>query len=446
MRGRHLPIFAVALCLSTVFHAGLYTGTREIHVHAGRSDVRFDVGQPGVRSATVDLLGPDAGVKDDSAELIADLPTPPSPDAPGQPEPPAVEPEPPTPQPPPKPTVDKFPHRIGKIDGEGIGTHKADGVRAMKAPTAEADQPFLSRDPRSSGSTGDPAESTAPPGQNGTGGQPGGPRSAVDMVAPILSPPPLPMRRMEQLERGPLRPGPIHVRTPARAVLTETTAERVDETAEVRGRPTPARAGVVRGTESAAILPTLPPRADGLLPPPPSARPAASPPPAPLPLRLPDVPPILPPPETPAAAAARVTPIQPRADGTGGGGRPGPASPTADAAQDSESEVDPFSKIEAFVHRDGKVDPQFGREVKTVRPKMLPVSIVDAIMGARAVTLKVGIGRDGKVTSVNVHKTSGSSAVDQPCVVAMYDWWFEPLKDRTGRTVPDTILFTLNFR
>ena len=52
----------------------------------------------------------------------------------------------------------------------------------------------------------------------------------------------------------------------------------------------------------------------------------------------------------------------------------------------------------------------------------------------------------GKVTAVDVFKSSGSNEIDQPCLIAMYDWWFEPLRDKAGRPVPDTILFTINFR
>jgi hypothetical protein len=36
--------------------------------------------------------------------------------------------------------------------------------------------------------------------------------------------------------------------------------------------------------------------------------------------------------------------------------------------------------------------------------------------------------------------------VDQPCRVAMYDWWFEPKKDAAGKAVPDVFRFTISFR
>jgi hypothetical protein len=28
----------------------------------------------------------------------------------------------------------------------------------------------------------------------------------------------------------------------------------------------------------------------------------------------------------------------------------------------------------------------------------------------------------------------------------MYEWWFEPLKDKSGKPIPDTLLFTIGFR
>jgi TonB family protein len=238
---------------------------------------------------------------------------------------------------------------------------------------------------------------------------------------------------------------------PAREDGVESPVDKVDEAATVRGTLTPERRGAANGATvvpAAAAEPTKESaRPDGAFQLAPAARPGhvAATRPAAVAIAGPAAGSAIAP-EVPTAVAVRVALAQPNVDGQGDGGRPGPAAPAADAAQESESEVDPFSKIEAFVRRDGKVAPQFGREVKTVRPKMLPVSVMDAIMGARTVTLKVRIGPDGKVTGVKVHKSSGSNEVDQPCVVAMYDWWFEPLKDKTGKPVPDTILFTLNFR
>ena len=63
-----------------------------------------------------------------------------------------------------------------------------------------------------------------------------------------------------------------------------------------------------------------------------------------------------------------------------------------------------------------------------------------------SVTFKLNISAEGNVTAVTVHKSSGSNEIDLPCLEAMYDWWIEPLKDKTGKPIPDTILFTIDFR
>ena len=448
MQGRDLPILAIALGISGVCHLGLYGGARQIPVHAlNPGEFRFG------RSVGVKLLG-DGTVKDDSADIIRDLkplPDVPAPVEPPEPiDPPKVEPPPPKEMP--KPDVEKFPDKVGVFDGTGIGSHKADGDKPMKAENADSDQPFLSRDPRGPGKIGDPSKSTMLPGQNGIGGPPGG---ALPQEPVVVQPaPPRPAPKMPDAEVGPFRPGPIEVKIPVREDGVDTQAEKIDEKVTERGPLTPARPGVdpnavdpgpANGGVAEATDIAKPVRSTLDLTPPPPARAAMSPPPAPPLLRLPPAvaAPVVP--EAPAIATIQPTPPQEK-QGLANTAVPGPATPAADAAQESESEVDPFSKIEAVVRQDGKVDPQFGREVKTVRPKIPIVGMIDAISGARRVTLKVRIGPDGKVQTVHVFKSSGSNEIDQPCLIAMYDWWFEPLKDKRGVPIPDTILFTLNFR
>jgi len=48
----------------------------------------------------------------------------------------------------------------------------------------------------------------------------------------------------------------------------------------------------------------------------------------------------------------------------------------------------------------------------------------------------VNIDETGKVTEVTVHKSSGSNEIDQPTLIAMYDWWFEPLHDAKAMPCP----------
>ena len=56
------------------------------------------------------------------------------------------------------------------------------------------------------------------------------------------------------------------------------------------------------------------------------------------------------------------------------------------------------------------------------------------------------IDATGKVTQVAIQKSSGSNELDQPTLIALYDWWFEPLHDAKGIAVPDCVLFKICFR
>lgn len=141
---------------------------------------------------------------------------------------------------------------------------------------------------------------------------------------------------------------------------------------------------------------------------------------------------------TPAAPAAPVTP-GPRALTNPGTG--------ADPAPQSDSESDAFSVLGSAQFRAGKVTVRSGRQVKTRRPKVGLAGMVDLAQGTGAeVILDVSVDATGKVTNVDVAESSGSNEIDQPCRVAMYDWWFGPKKDAAGRAVPDRFRFTISFR
>ena len=97
--------------------------------------------------------------------------------------------------------------------------------------------------------------------------------------------------------------------------------------------------------------------------------------------------------------------------------------------------------------RAGRVTVQSGRQVKTRRPKIGLAGLVElAQRNTAQVELDVTVDRAGTVTNVEIARSSGSNNIDQPCRVAMYDWWFEPKKDATGRPVPDRFRFTIAFR
>lgn len=121
--------------------------------------------------------------------------------------------------------------------------------------------------------------------------------------------------------------------------------------------------------------------------------------------------------------------------------------PAGSPARMSDSESDPFSRLGSVTFRDGRLDVQFGRKVKTRKPKILLAGTLDLITLRRAsVVLKIDIDDTGKVTNVVVDKSSGSNDIDQPTRVAVYDWWFEPLTDATGKPLPDHLKFTINWR
>jgi TonB family protein len=306
---------------------------------------------------------------------------------------------------------DPTPDRIGEKKGESIGTHRAEGEKPLYAPKANNDQPSLDRDPRGVGMVTPPSPSQAPVGQAGRGGTAGSATSIRTPQLPDTAPPLSPADRPD--DSAPRRPGAVAVAVPGVDVREPTPTEARPE------RPDP----------------------DGLLPPPPRQL-AAVPPPAatvrPMPAAVAPAPavPTLPAPPEPMA----------RADNPGDGRKPGAPVPPAGAAQQSDSETDAFSRLEVVVRRDGSLEPQFGRKVKTRRPQIPISGLVDAALGAQSVTMKVRINPDGTVANVTVSRSSGSRSLDQPCVVSMYDWWFEPLTDRTGKPIPDTVFFTINFR
>ena len=144
------------------------------------------------------------------------------------------------------------------------------------------------------------------------------------------------------------------------------------------------------------------------------------------------------PPAPAAPVAARLRPPSPAKQATGTG---------ADPAPKSDSEVDAFSVLGSAQFREGRVTVRSGRQVKTRRPKIGLAGQIDLSQRSTSqVLLKVAIDETGKVTNVEVAKSSGSNEIDQPCRVAMYEWWFEPKRTADGRAVPDVFQFGISFR
>jgi TonB family protein len=122
-------------------------------------------------------------------------------------------------------------------------------------------------------------------------------------------------------------------------------------------------------------------------------------------------------------------------------------SAAADPAPMSESESDPFMKTGSVEFRAGKVDAQFGRKVKTTRPKLTLAGRYDLVAkGGASLQLKVRIDPNGNVTHVDILRSSGSNEIDQPCRVAVYEWWFEPTRSSNGQAVADVIVFSITWR
>lgn len=131
----------------------------------------------------------------------------------------------------------------------------------------------------------------------------------------------------------------------------------------------------------------------------------------------------------------------------GNSARPGSTAPPADPAPMSDSESDPFSNAGSVTFAPGRVEARYGRKVKTVRPRLTSAAQAD-LFGLQypSVILKVKIDSTGKVTSVDILKSSGSNEVDLICQMTLYEWWIEPPKDAAGRPRPDVMVWRLDWR
>jgi TonB family protein len=148
--------------------------------------------------------------------------------------------------------------------------------------------------------------------------------------------------------------------------------------------------------------------------------------------------------ETPPTVASKPTPAGQVAKATGG--VPGPAVSAADPAPDTGLESDPFAKIPGVEFRDGKVEARSGRVVKPIRPRLSEAGRRDLLaMQFPTVVFKVRIDKTGKVTDVTVVQGSGSEAVDMPVYRALWQWWFEPPKDKKGNPLEDTQLVSIHW-
>jgi TonB family protein len=154
-------------------------------------------------------------------------------------------------------------------------------------------------------------------------------------------------------------------------------------------------------------------------------------------------------PESPAHAQSPAPDSKIQDPSAGSIGSPDAGTTTAggaDPAPQTDSESDPFSIIGSVEFRPGKMVPRFGRKVKTVRPRLDLAGQYDLLAGSiPRVILRVRADETGRVREVTISKSSGSEEIDRPCIEAMYQWWFEPLRDKQGRPQPTVMLWTLSF-
>jgi TonB family protein len=148
--------------------------------------------------------------------------------------------------------------------------------------------------------------------------------------------------------------------------------------------------------------------------------------------------------QTPPAPTDQSTPPGQVASATGG--VPGPTVSAADPAPDTGLESDPFAKIPGVDFRDGKVEARSGRVVKPIRPRLNEAGRRDLLaMQFPTVVFKVRIDKTGKVKDVTVIQSSGSQAIDMPVYRALWQWWFEPPKDKKGNPLEDVQLVSIHW-
>jgi TonB family protein len=136
------------------------------------------------------------------------------------------------------------------------------------------------------------------------------------------------------------------------------------------------------------------------------------------------------------------TPPTPKGDP---GQQPG-ASSAADPAPMGDSEIDPVSTMGSVEFSAGSAKVRLGRKTKLTRPRLSLAAQTDLMtMPTGSVLLRIKIDSTGKVISAEVARSSGNPIVDQPCKLAAYNWWFEPLKDKMGQPTKDVIMFAIRF-
>jgi TonB family protein len=415
-RRRRDASLTVAICLSLVAHGGIGLALLEGETSAARRRM------------------PQAAAVDRSAVAVGPVLVTPE-DEPGR-KPPAVEEVPklpplllPKPKPEPEPAYLKS--VFGEPEGKGDAEQASPGEEEMHATRkAPENQAFLSKDPVGAGRVGDPPSmSTAAPGEGGQG-KAGPIRKSARATPAVPVEPKVSLLALPREERVAPPPAPVGV--------TEPRRERV---AEAREKAEPEKPFGVPSERVEAVLPRKARKvAEGPAGMIAVANPAGVPERAEAGAKAALVPPVV------ALATPGPRPAVARQEESGG--RPGKAAPAAaDPAPMSESEADAFGKVVDVEFRNGRMEAQTGRRIKTVRPKLLLSAQYELIsQDDPRVLLTAKVDATGHVTKVDIYQSSGTPDLDQPCLVALYDWWFEPPKDKDGKPMPDVVVVAITFR
>lgn len=365
---------------------------------------------------------------------------------------------------------------IGEAGASGYASNPSPGERQATARRAESDQAFLSRDPAGTNLQASEPTTVTMTGENGRGGTAGAPvptdakpqplKTPAGQQAPIGSQVKFPdpqqvasrllqwAAKLEAASREAAAMSPIKAEdlSPAAPKPSPASADRrrgvQEELAGDKNGELPQQGGLTASRRRPKIA-EAPIRQEESLPRQPDAKPSESfvlssePSNATAAGEL-AIPETGVPHEGVDPTAPDPSPIVAQQVGSGDGRAPGADRPAADPAPVSDTDSDPFSTLGSVNFRDGRVDVRAGRKIKAVRPKLTLAGKVDVFsMQPAKVELNVSIDASGKVTGVKLAKSSGSNAIDQPCLRAMYDWWFEPKKDARGNPMAERFKFTI---
>jgi TonB family protein len=288
--------------------------------------------------------------------------------------------------------------QIGDRAGTGYATHQVDAPNEATAREADADQAYLGLDPPGVDRSGRGRGQAEVLGNDGSGGSSGGstPQQPARAVAPFGMSAELKLPRSAQAD-APRQANAVADADAGGALIGFSTTP-IDQMREALPQPALVAPATQPSTAVEVALAQQP---------------------------------------KPASADSQST----------GGSAHGEPLPTGSPARMSDSESDPFSRLGNVTFTDGAMKIQFGRKVKTRRPKILLAGQIGRLMLQHPdVVLNIDVDATGKVTQVSVDKSSGSNDIDQPTRVAVYDWWFEPPTDAKGNPLPSRLKFTIGFR